>query len=273
MSARAGSVLVAVSGLFGERLVSHGVADAQLIAPLALVLVISTVLIHGFTLKPLANLLSLSSAQTPGVLIVGGSRFAQSLAASLRRGEVPVLIADPNPGHLRQARTDGIPTFSGDILSEVAEHVVEMMQYETVLTVSDNDAYNTLVSTELAPEIGRDKVFQLRRRRSDAARHQLPRTLGGKPFGPEGGFEELETLVAQGWAVRRTRLSAEFGLEDWRAANPQAQLLGVITPAGVVRMQRSEAELKAGPDHVLIALRPPQEQPARGAGDTTQAAG
>jgi NhaP-type Na+/H+ or K+/H+ antiporter len=252
-----GVVLVAVSGVFGEPLVRMGIADGALIAPLALVLVIGTVVLHGFTLKPVARLLGLTVAPVPGVLIVGGSRFGLALARLLAQLERPVLLADPNPGRLWRARTDGIAVFSGDILSEMAEHAVEMMQYETVVAVSDNDAYNTLVATELAPEFGRDKVFQLRRRHGTTARMNLPRTLGGKPFGPDEGYDGLDSLMVEGWTVRSTRLTEEFGLEDWRAKHPRALLLGTIAPGGVVRMLRPDADPKVGPDHRLIGLRPP----------------
>ncbi|MHA6261651.1 cation:proton antiporter [Arenibacterium sp. CAU 1754] len=253
-----GVVLVAVSGLFGERLASLGVADGSLIPPLAFALVVFTVVLHGFTLKPLARALGLSGGETPGVLIVGGSPFAKALAESLIRHELPVLIADTNYGHLWQARTAGIPTFTGDILSEAAEHRVELMQFETVVAATDNDAYNTLVCTDLAPEFGRDKVFQLRRRKEDSARHQLPRTLGGKPFGPEKGYDRVNDLVEQGWTVRRTGLTDEFGLTEWRDEHPDAILIGVISPGGAVRLVREEADVKAKADHTIIALRPPQ---------------
>ena len=132
-----------------------------------------------------------------------------------------------------------------------------MMQYETVIAASDNDAYNTLVATELAPEFGRDRVFQLRRRKSGSALHHLPRTLGGKPFGPDKGHDELERLADAGWSVRCTRLSDEYDLHDWRAGNPQALLLGAIAPSGAVRMLREDSEPKVGPGYSLIALRPP----------------
>ena len=66
-------MLVAVAGLFGDRLLSLGFADAALIGPLAFVLVAVTVVLHGFTLKPFARFLGLTEADSPGVLIVGGS--------------------------------------------------------------------------------------------------------------------------------------------------------------------------------------------------------
>ena len=61
LSGPRGVVLVAVAGLFGVRLADVGVQDAELIAPLAFVLVAVTVVVYGFSLKPLAHWLGLSS--------------------------------------------------------------------------------------------------------------------------------------------------------------------------------------------------------------------
>ena len=57
-----GGVLVAVAGLFGVRLTEVGIADADQIAPLAFALVMVTVVLHGFSLKPLARALDLAGA-------------------------------------------------------------------------------------------------------------------------------------------------------------------------------------------------------------------
>lgn len=260
-----GVVLVAVAGLFGERLLSLGFEDAALIAPLAFVLVSVSVVLHGFTLAPFARFLGLTGADTPGVVVIGGSRWTTAFAEALKKADVPVLMTDPNFGHLRLARAAGIQTFSGDILSEAAELRLELVSYATLVAATDNDAYNTLVATDLAPEFGRDNVFQVMRAKSDSARHQLPRTLGGRPFGPEATHAELEQMVAEGWTFRTTRLTAEFTIEDWRAERPDAQLIARLSPAGEIRLIRKDADAKAGPDVRLIALRPPA-----GADEVTQ---
>ena len=54
-----GVVLVAVAGLFGERLVALGIADGAMMAPLAFGLVAVTVVLRGFTLTPVARALGL----------------------------------------------------------------------------------------------------------------------------------------------------------------------------------------------------------------------
>jgi len=254
-----GVVLVAVAGLFGERLLSLGFEDAALIAPLAFALVAVTVVVNGFPLAPFARLLGLTGADTPGVVIIGGSDWTTQLAEVLKKAKIPVLMTDPNFIRLRKARAAGIDTFSGDILSEAAEQRVELVSYATLIAATDNDAYNTLVTTDLAPEFGRENVFQVMREKSESSRHQLPRTLGGRPLGLEATHAELRDLIAQGWRFRSTRLSEEFTLEDWRAESPEARLLAQITTSGEIKFMRKNEEFKGGDGIHVIALRPPEE--------------
>ncbi|UWQ98173.1 cation:proton antiporter [Rhodobacteraceae bacterium S2214] len=255
-----GVVLIAVAGLFGERLQELGIPDADLIGPLAFVLVAVTVVIHGFTLAPFARLLGLTGASTPGVILIGGSRFTTGLAEALQKAEIPVLMTDPNFGHLRRARSAGIATFSGDILSEAAENRLEFINYATLVAATDNDAYNTLVATDLSPEYGRDNVFQIMREKSDSARHQLPRTLGGQRFGPDQSYQDLEAMVEDGWTFRVTRLTEEFDFDAWRAEHADSILLGWWPDGGAIKLVRYDTEIKSGANVRLIALRPAEDR-------------
>ncbi len=257
-----GVVLVAVAGLFGERLLALGFEDAASIAPLAFVLVAVTVVLHGFTLAPFARFLGLTGADTPGVVIIGGSPWTTAFAEVLKKAEVPVLMTDPNFGNLRAARTAGIETFSGDILSETAEQRVELVSYATLVAATSNDAYNTLVATDLAPEFGRDNVFQVVREKSESARHQLPRTLGGRMFGPEETHRGMNRMIAEGWTFRLTRLTEEFTFEQWRATRADSKIIARISPGGAIKLIRKDEDVKGAKDVRIIALRPPQDDPA-----------
>ncbi|PWE33978.1 sodium:proton exchanger [Maritimibacter sp. 55A14] len=256
-----GVVLVAVAGLFGERLVALGVADGAALVPLAFALVGVTVILHGFTLIPLARLLGQTSARIPGVILVGGGQFTAALGRALDAEEVPVLVTDPNDQHLRDAREAGLPVFYGDILSEAAEHKVELVQYGAVIAASDNDAYNTLVATDLAPEFGREHVFQLKRARTESQRHSLPPTLGGSLLGGGETLADLDARVRKGEVVRRTGLSEAFTLEDWREKQPDATALAEITPAGQLRLLGPDAEPRGGDGARLFALGPENGKP------------
>lgn len=266
-----GVVLIAVAGLFGERLLEIGIEDAALIAPLAFVLVAVTVVLHGFTLAPFARFLGLTGSTTQGVILVGGSAFTTALAEALKKAQIPVLMTDPNFGHLRGARAAGIATFTGDILSEAAENRLEFIHYGTLVCATDNDAYNTLVATDLAPEYGRDNVFQIRREKSDSARHQLPSTLGGQRFGPDESYLGLERRIAEGWTARVTPLNESFSLKDWRAERPDSLILGYIPEGGSIRLIAKDEDIKGGSKMHLLSLRAPNghadEQPPAEAKD------
>jgi len=259
MTGPRGVVLVAVAGLFGERLASLGVVDGGLIGPLAFVLVAVTVVLHGFTLVPLARALGLAGGDTPGVLLVGGSPWSTAFAEALQKAKVPVLMADPNRGHLRKARDAGIPTYFGDILSEAAEHSVELVSFASIVVATDNDAYNTLVATDLGPEFGRSNVYQIGRAGGDIARHALPSTLGGRPIGNRETFAQLESKFRTGWTFRVTGLTDEFGFDDWRLKNPEAILLGRVRSSKDVLFMEDAATGKFTPGTKIISMAPPTD--------------
>lgn len=252
-----GVVLVAVSGVFGERLVAEGIEDGALLTPLAFVLVVATVVLHGFTLAPLARRLGLTSGDKPGLIVVGGSLFATGLAKALEKADVNVLITDPNRGHLQTARSAGLPHFYGDILSEAAENGVEFIAYNAILVASDNDAYNTLVATDLAPEFGREAIWQLARHKEDMPRHSLPSQLGGRTVNGNRTLDRYLELLAEGWTFRTTRLTEEYTLETWRESRPEVIPLATI--------DRGKLQFVGNPDRIegraemrIVSLIPPE---------------
>lgn len=252
-----GVVLVAVAGVFAERLVAEGIADGAQVAPLAFVLVLATVVLHGFTLTPLARKLGLSSGDKPGLLVVGGSLFATGLAKALEKADVNVLITDTNRDHLRTARAVGVQTFYGDILGEAAEHNVEFIAYGAILAASDNDAYNTLVATDLGPEFGRETIWQLARHKEDRARHSLPTQLGGRPLQSNRTLGQYLDLLADGWIFRTTRLTSEYSLAAWREARPGAVPLAVVHD-GELWFVETDEDLVDKPEARIVSLLPPE---------------
>ena len=260
-----GVVLMAVAGLFGERLAALGIADAHLIGPLAFVLVAATVIVHGFALTPLARALGLSMGNAGGVLLIGGSPFATALGLAFARLEVPVMVSDPNMAHLRGARTAGLPIFYGDILSEAADNHVELIGYSEILAATDNDAYNTLVTSDLAPEFGRRHVWQTAPEKALSARHALPSTFGGRRLGSGLSAVDMNQRLATGWRIAATRLTAEFTLEHWRAMQPEGLPIAIVSPGGIVRFLGDGTLPKNIPETRLIALVPPKADGASGA--------
>lgn len=253
-----GVVAVAVSGFFGSRLVDLGVADGSFLAPLAFAIVTATVVVHGFTIRPLARLAGLTSTAMPGVLILGGSRWTVGLARALRALEVPVLIADRNWHRIAPARFAEVPTWYGELLSEAAEHAIDPGRFGYLVAATDNDAYNALVCTDFGPEMGRDKVFQIgRHEESEGARH-MPASLGGRTLLASGAdFVELERRMQRGWEFKRTRLTPEFGPDDHAAQrHPEAETVALLRGGQILFSAGAGEKLRPKAGDTVIAFQP-----------------
>ncbi|MEM9263447.1 MAG: sodium:proton antiporter, partial [Pseudomonadota bacterium] len=133
----------------------RSLSSAEKLIPLAFALVFSTVVLHGFTISPLAKSLKLTSAERPGVLISGASLWSVALARALMDAGIPVLVADASWRRLRPARENKVPTYYGELLSEVTEHHLDLNKFGVLLALAANEAHNALVCTDLAPEMGR----------------------------------------------------------------------------------------------------------------------
>ncbi len=270
-----GVVAVAVAGFFAQSLMSHGIPDAERLVPLTFLVVVATVVLHGFSIRPLALALKLSAREAPGILFVGGSPWTTAFARKAQEYKMPVLLADTNWNHLSRARREGVPVYYGEILSEAAEHRLDMSQYAILIAATDNDAYNALVCTDLGPEMGRSNVFQLGRTKiqqpngtgedgakaSASSRHELHFTVGGGSILPEGvTLSELNRRIASGWEFTRTRLTEEFDYADFLESRPaESVILFVIKPNGRIEPSPNPKRTKFAVDDYLFSFGPPAE--------------
>lgn len=234
-----GIVAVAVAGLFGTRLADLGVPDGALLAPLAFAIVAATVVLSGFTIRPAARALGLVSTDVPGVLLVGGNAWTVALARTLQDAGTPVLMSDRNWHRLAPARKAGVPVYHGEILSEAAEHHLDLNAFEVLIAGSDNAAYNTLVCTDFAPEFGRGNVYQPIT--DSGGERGLPVTLGGRWLGKDLGHGALMAQVADGpgFTFEAVTKGADGTLPDWparQAEHPAARPFAVRKASGALQI-------------------------------------
>jgi len=78
-------------------------------------------------------------------------------------------------------------------------------------------------------------------------------------MGLNATFNEMQTLVSEGWTFRVTRLTEEFTFQDWRAERPEARLIGRISRGGEIKLIRKDEDAQGAPDVRIIALRPPED--------------
>jgi len=248
-----GVVAVAVSGFFGQRLVDIGITDGAMLAPLAFALVAVTVVVHGFSMRPLARAMGLTSTEPPGVIVLGGGAWTTALAGALRDTGLPVLMIDRNWHRLGAARAAGIPTYYGELLSEAAEHAVDLHRYGTLIAATDNDDYNALVCTDVGAELGRARVFQMGRHERMEGEADLPASLGGRTLLSSGASVDLlELRMARGWHF----VTETVGEEPDEAQNHEKAETVALIRRGAVTFASGPTLPAARPGDVVISFTP-----------------
>tara|TARA_R110000751_G_scaffold249930_1_gene349557 strand:- start:16929 stop:18758 length:1830 start_codon:yes stop_codon:yes gene_type:complete len=229
-----GIVAVAVTGLFGATLVDLGDADGSKMVAVTFAVVVATIVLHGFSLGPIARLLNLKSANKPGILIVGGSRWATALARKVPELDIPIMVADKNWNRISDARLANIPVHYGEVLSEEAHHAIDFNRFSYLIAASDNDAYNALVCTDFGPDFGRSHVFQISPTETKADRHTMHFTLGGRPLTKSGvSYWQLQAWESTGWTFQVTTLTADFGYEAYLQSRREDTIILLwVKPSG-----------------------------------------
>ncbi len=263
-----GIVAAAVAGVFGPELAARGFAGADLLLPLVFALIFLTVVVHGLSLRPLARRLGLCACGSNGVLIVGANPWSLQLAQALLDSEVTVVIADSAWERLRPARLAHVPTHYGEVLSETAEESLELSEMGHLLATTDNPAYNALVCSQFAGELGRNRVYQLPSDTSSADEsRQIQRGMRGRVVPTaDAAYHNLLARRYRGWEFQKTRLSEEFTLEDFtRSAMEGTLMVAAIGKNGALRFNSPEQELAPTTGDLLISYRPasaPQPAPS-----------
>jgi hypothetical protein len=258
-----GIVAAATAGLMGQRLQDAGYESAEKLLPLIFAVIIASVILHGSTIGPLARRLGLASKSRDRVLIVGASPWTIELAKTLDFLKVKVLIADASWSNLRQARLAGLPVFHGEVLSEFAEESLEIAHVQAVLAATSNDAYNALVCTTMAPDVGQSRVFQLP---GELGQDDDPRGLarerrGNIAFDSEAVFERLWRWHVRGWQFYKTRLTDGYSYSDFLGDCPaEAVQILVLNKEGTVKFRAASQEVEPTEGDTIVYYGPEREE-------------
>ncbi len=258
-----GIVAAATAGIMGPGLAAGGYEDATALLPLVFGIIFSSVVLHGLSIGWLARKLGLVSREAGTVLLVGASPWSVELAQKMMGMGIRVVLADSSWHNLRAARLAGVLVYYGEILSEIAEESVEIAHVETVLAATSNDAYNALVCTAMAPEIGRSAVFQLPMGDSmqDDPKAVARPLRGNIAFGQDALFERLWRAHVRGWKFSRTTITDTYSYSDFLGDCPAKAISILVQRAnGKVVFQSTQLEYEPQPGDTVLYYAP--EKPA-----------
>ena len=245
-----GVVAAAIAGIAGARLATEGYAGADTLMPAVFALIAATMILHGFSLGPLARMLKLTLGDSPGLAIVGASAWSIQLAEQLTRAGVPTLLIDIFPGALDAARQLNLPVLQAELLSEHGSDALEAWRVDYVLVATPDELYNSLVSTRFIPDLGRQRVFQLGTAHASDEDQWLGHSqeLRGHILGrPPVEHADLRKRFRQGWRFR-------FATEADPADPADSEVIEILT------LRRTGALTIATPDE---PARPQSEEDRR----------
>ncbi|MBM7648282.1 NhaP-type Na+/H+ or K+/H+ antiporter [Bacillus ectoiniformans] len=258
-----GIVALTVSSYFASSLLEAGYEDAKILTSLTFALVFATVCAHGFSIGWLAQKLGLAVDDKPGVLLVGSSNFSVRLAKTLDDLNIPVLIADASWQKLHAARTAGVPTYFGEVLSEQTEYHLDMNPYEHLIAATDDDAYNALVCNTFIPEIGRNNLYQLNNYVDGQQKsNDFGHTIGGRSlFTKNTTWLDLNTKVNNHYVFRKTELTEQYTYKQYLSErDDSAILLFILKSTGKLEFYTKKNEVKGETGDVVVSLSPPSKE-------------
>lgn len=217
-----GIVAAAVSSLFALTLQRNGYEGADKLVSIVFAIIIGTVVLQSLTSAPLAKLLRVQQRKPRGVLIIGANTVARTLAHSLVKQNVPVLLTDNSWEYYRLARMEGLPAYYGNAWSEHAENYLDLSDISQVLALSPNRHQNALAVYHFSHIFGSEKVFAIRsgsalkgRGSNESARFRRHEKL----FSEEVTWGNFSSQLAKGSSIKATRLNENFGWLEYLEKN------------------------------------------------------
>lgn len=229
-----GIVVAAVSSEFSLHFEQSGLDDGGTIVALVFPVIVLTVVVYGFAAGPIARALGIAKTAPQGVLIVGADLVGRELGSALVEQELEVLMVDTNARNTAAARTSGLRTWHGSVLSPRFAEEAELAGIGNALAVTPSDEINRLAMQQLLPTFGRAGLFRL----PPAARHKAHEPSPGRLlFRTDVTIEQLRERLQKGARIKATRITEHFGPEEYRAHyGEQAWPLFVLAADGSLQV-------------------------------------
>jgi NhaP-type Na+/H+ or K+/H+ antiporter len=214
-----GIVAAAVSSVFALKLAESGIEGSEFLVPITFLVIVVTVVVYGLTSSPAAKVLKVAQSKPQGVLFVGAHKWARTIAKVLQEREINLLMVDTNRPNVTAARLEGLPAYSGSILSEHISDELDLDGIGRLIALTPNDEANSLAALHMADAFERGEMYQLPpvsektgKELEFSPKHLRARFL----FGEGMNYNHLNSLIRDGWTIKSTKLSDNFTFESMK---------------------------------------------------------
>lgn len=234
--------------------------QASSLVPLVFVTIVVTVAVYGLGVGRLAERLGLATTSPTGVLFAGAPTWVTQAAGILKDLKVPTLLVSSAPGEVLRARLEGLRVERTHILSEHAVEDMELAGIGSLVATTFDDDTNSTAVREFARTLGKRNTFALRRQGTGDRVRQRTATKLTAPtaFDPPLSAPELEQRVREGMVVRKTKLTGQHTLAQFRERQPDAVLLFTVKDGAATVVTADETVPESGV--TLVALAHPRDR-------------
>jgi NhaP-type Na+/H+ or K+/H+ antiporter len=256
-----GIVAAAVAALFALQLQQQGYAEAALLVPLTFIVILGTVALQSSTARMLAVWLGVAEPEPTGFLIVGANPLARAIGGVLQKHGLRVQLADSSWNNVRAAIMDNLPTYYGKVVSEHADRRLDLVGIGQLLALSSTQEENALALMRYRTEFGASHLYSLQvsSEKEGDTKTGKPR-IGNIAFGEDISYKNLSAMLGEGGEVRSTRLSDEFGIDEYFKKYFRAVHLFAINPRGKLIVFTPETDIEARSGWTLISMVPPPSE-------------
>lgn len=255
-----GIVAAAVASLFAKELEHMGIESAGQLDEVTFFVIAGTVLIYGFTLKPLSQWMGISDVEPQGILLVGAHEWARALALELKQHDVLVRLVDKNVDRIRKAKQAGLDAHREDVLTESEFQTVNIQGIGSCLSVTANNEVNTISSIH-ALDMGftRSQIFQLTT--SEDVNDEPDPHKGRALFHHSATADQLRDKFTDGWKISSRTIDEEtdrtpFTEPDFETLVPLIRL----RKNGDVEPVPADKPLEPSPGDTVIVMEAPGDE-------------
>ncbi|HEY2760681.1 MAG TPA: cation:proton antiporter [Pirellulales bacterium] len=234
-----GIVAAAVASVMALSLAEDGFESAQHMVPTTFLVVFVTVLFYGLGAAPLARWLGLMQANPQGILFIGADSWVREVAKALHEEGCGVCLVDTDWENIGLTRMAGLPCLYGSALVDTTREQLDFAGLGRMLAVTSNNEVNSLACLKYAEEFGRQEAYQLTIPEAKKGLHeQIPLEHRGRLlFSTELTFGRLSEMLRDGFALKKTKLTNEFGYAQFQAEHANGALpLFILKPDGHVQV-------------------------------------
>jgi len=229
-----GIVAASVASVFAFELVGAGHSGAEQLVSLTFLVIVATVAFYGLTAGPVAQRLGLSEKDPQGVLFVGASHLARSIAEILKEHGFRTALVDSNPQNVVASSRAGMNAIHEDALSETVLDELDLAGIGRMLAMTANNEVNSLAVLQFQEVFGRAEVYQLATENLAKGQETIAQHFRGRVlFGSTITCEQIARELEKGAQIQATKLTDDFDYLSYQALyDKQAIPLFLITEKG-----------------------------------------